>query len=68
MARRFSAFAPAELLALAREAGFVEVRHVSAPELAEGYFAGKLDGLRPSSGEELIVFVHPVGDAAAVLG
>jgi methyltransferase (TIGR00027 family) len=50
-----SFFAPAELLALAREAGFAEVKHVSATELAERYFAGRPDGLRPSSAEELIV-------------
>lgn len=50
-----SFFAPPELITLAREAGFRDVRHVSATELAERYFAGRSDGLRPSSGEELIV-------------
>ena len=35
-----SFFTPAEMLALAREAGFREVRHVSAAALAERYFAG----------------------------
>jgi len=50
-----SFFAPAELLALAREAGFVDVTHASATELTGRYFAGRSDGLRPSSGEELIV-------------
>jgi O-methyltransferase involved in polyketide biosynthesis len=46
---------PAEMLALAREAGFREARHVSAASLAERYFAGRTDGLRPSSAEELLV-------------
>ena len=50
-----SLFAPTELIALAHEAGFREVKHVSSTELAKRYFEGRLDGLRPSSGEELIV-------------
>ncbi len=51
-----SFFTPAEMLALARDAGFREVRHVSAAALAERYFAGRTDGLRPpSNSEELLV-------------
>jgi methyltransferase (TIGR00027 family) len=50
-----SFFAPAEMLALAREAGFMQVRHVAATSLTERYFAGRADGLRPSSAEELLV-------------
>ncbi len=50
-----SYFAPADLVALAHEAGFKEVRHVSAPFYRERYFAGRPDGLQPSNGEELIV-------------
>ncbi|RKH02074.1 SAM-dependent methyltransferase [Corallococcus sp. CA053C] len=50
-----SFFTPPELLALAREAGFADVQHVSAAQLTERYFAGRADGLRPSSGEELLV-------------
>jgi methyltransferase (TIGR00027 family) len=50
-----SFFSPAELMALARQAGFADVRHVSAGELAARYFAGRADGLRPSSSEELVV-------------
>jgi methyltransferase (TIGR00027 family) len=51
-----SFFTPAEMLALAREAGFAEVRHVSAVALAERYFAGRTDGLRPpANSEELLV-------------
>lgn len=50
-----SLFSPPELLALACEAGFREERHVSATSLAQRYFAGRPDGLRPSSSEELLV-------------
>ena len=50
-----SFFSPPEMLALARETGFSNVRHVSAPELAERYFAGRSDGFRPLSGEEMLV-------------
>ena len=41
-----SFFTPTEMLALAREAGFREVQHVSAATLAQRYFAGRTDGLR----------------------
>src|SRR5689334_2002034 len=51
-----SFFTPDEMLALARDAGFRVVRHVSADMLAEHYFAGRTDGLRPpSNSEELLV-------------
>jgi methyltransferase (TIGR00027 family) len=50
-----SFFTPAEMLTLARAAGFGDARHVSAASLAERYFAGRPDGLRPSSSEELLV-------------
>jgi methyltransferase (TIGR00027 family) len=51
-----SFFTPAEMLALAHEAGFREVRHVSAAVLAERYFADRTDGLRPpNNAEELLV-------------
>lgn len=51
-----SFFTPTEMLALARDAGFKEVRHVSADALAQRYFAGRGDGLRPpSNSEELLV-------------
>jgi O-methyltransferase involved in polyketide biosynthesis len=51
-----SFFTPSEMLALAREAGFKEAQHVSAPTLAQRYFAGRPDGLRPpKNGEELLV-------------
>ena len=51
-----SFFAPAEMLALARESGFQQVEHVSAETLTQRYFAGRTDGLRPpSNAEELLV-------------
>jgi methyltransferase (TIGR00027 family) len=50
-----SYFDPADLLALARSAGFGQVGHVAAGDLAERYFAGRSDGLRPASGESFLV-------------
>jgi methyltransferase (TIGR00027 family) len=50
-----SFFAPPDMLALATGAGFHEARHVPLSELAERYFTGRTDGLRPSSGEDLLV-------------
>ncbi len=51
-----SFFTAPEMLALAREAGFKEARHVSSASLAARYFAGRADGLRPpDNAEELLV-------------
>ena len=51
-----SFFTPTEILTMARDAGFTEVQHVSAAALAERYFAGRTDGLRPpNNSEELLV-------------
>lgn len=51
-----SFFTPTEMLTMAREAGFRDVQHVSAAMLAERYFAGRTDGLRPpDNAEELLV-------------
>lgn len=51
-----SFFTPTEMLALAREAGFAKVEHVSAEALAERYFSGRSDGLRPPrNAEEFLV-------------
>jgi methyltransferase (TIGR00027 family) len=51
-----SFFTPTEILALAHKAGFADARHVSAAALAERYFAGRTDGLRPpNNSEELLV-------------
>jgi methyltransferase (TIGR00027 family) len=50
-----SFYTPQEMLTLAREAGFAHARHVSGASHAERYFAGRSDGLRPSTGEDLLV-------------
>lgn len=50
-----SFFTPRQMLALAREAGFTGARHVSGAMLNSRYFAGRPDGLRMSSGEDLLV-------------
>ena len=51
-----SMFTPADMLALAKEAGFKRAEHVSAAMLAQRYFAGRSDGLRPpDNSEELLV-------------
>jgi hypothetical protein len=51
-----SFFMPTEMLTLARDAGFREVKHVSAATLAQRYFAARTDGLRPpNNSEELLV-------------
>jgi methyltransferase (TIGR00027 family) len=51
-----SFFTPQQILALADQAGFREVRHVSAADLAQRYFVGRTDGLRPpNNAEELLV-------------
>ncbi len=50
-----SFFTPDEVETMARDAGFVGTRLVPGEELAERYFAGRPDGLRPSSGEGLLV-------------
>jgi methyltransferase (TIGR00027 family) len=51
-----SFFTPAEMLTLARQAGFKEVRHVSAEALTRRYFAGRTDGFcPPNNAEELLV-------------
>jgi len=51
-----SFYTPQEMMTLAREAGFDGgVQHVAGTSLAERYFADRSDGLRPSSGEDLLV-------------
>jgi methyltransferase (TIGR00027 family) len=51
-----SFFTPEEMLSVARDAGFRDVTHVSAAALAERYFGGRADGLRPpNNSEELLV-------------
>jgi O-methyltransferase involved in polyketide biosynthesis len=51
-----SFFTPAEMRTLAGDAGFREVQHVSSATLAQRYFTGRTDGLRPpNNAEELLV-------------
>ncbi len=50
-----SFYAPADMLALARDAGFKEAQHISGLSLGERYFANRPDGLRPSSGEDWLL-------------
>jgi O-methyltransferase involved in polyketide biosynthesis len=50
-----SYYAPNEILAMARDAGFATVRHVTAAEYAKRYFADRTDGLRPFTTEALLV-------------
>jgi methyltransferase (TIGR00027 family) len=50
-----SFFAPDEFLAMARDAGFTHVRHVANETIRDRYFAGRQDGLRPSTGEDFLV-------------
>lgn len=51
-----SFFMPEDLLTLAREAGFSQVEHISADDLALRYFANRTDNLRPpSNSEELLI-------------
>jgi len=50
-----SFFAPEEMVGLAVQAGFATARIVSSQQLADTYFAGRSDGLRPSTGEDILV-------------
>ncbi|MCU7728512.1 class I SAM-dependent methyltransferase [Actinoplanes sp. KI2] len=50
-----SFYTPSEMLGLARAAGFTDARHVSGSSLADRYFTDRTDGLRPSSGEDLLL-------------
>jgi methyltransferase (TIGR00027 family) len=50
-----SFYSPEEMLALARAAGFRHAEHVSSRSLADRYFAGRADGLRPSTGEDILL-------------
>lgn len=50
-----SFFTPEEIVNMAREAGFSEVRHVSGMDLSKTYYSGRTDGLRSSSGENILI-------------
>ncbi|WP_394618759.1 class I SAM-dependent methyltransferase [Lentzea sp. JNUCC 0626] len=50
-----SFYKPDQITELARQAGFTGSEYVSAADLADRYFAGRTDGLRPYSGEEVLI-------------
>ena len=50
-----SYYAPDEIVAMARDAGFTTATHVTADDYATRYFADRTDGLRPFGTEELLV-------------
>jgi methyltransferase (TIGR00027 family) len=50
-----SYYAPDDILAMARDAGFATARHVTAADYTQRYFADRTDGLRPFTTEELLV-------------
>ncbi|WP_067563742.1 class I SAM-dependent methyltransferase [Nocardia acidivorans] len=50
-----SFYSPDEIVSLALDSGFAAAWHVSADELAEHYFSGRPDGLRPSSSEQILI-------------
>jgi methyltransferase (TIGR00027 family) len=53
-----SFYTPAELLAMAKEAGFKQARHISAADLTQRYFAHRTDGLRPPANAEELLLAH----------
>jgi len=50
-----SLYGPEEIVRMAREAGFADARHVAGSSLADRYFSGRSDGLRPISGEDFLL-------------
>jgi methyltransferase (TIGR00027 family) len=48
-------YAPEKMVGMCRAAGFSAVRHVGPTGLIERYFAGRTDGLRPPTAEQLVV-------------
>lgn len=50
-----SSYAPDDMLAMARKAGFKEAHIVSGNDHAQRYFAGRSDGLRPTNSEQILV-------------
>jgi methyltransferase (TIGR00027 family) len=50
-----SFFTPEEILELAREAGFKEVKTISTKDMEQVYFAGRTDKFLPASGEIFLV-------------
>jgi len=54
-----SFYTPQEIQAVARAAGFPATRHIAGSQLAERYFAGRPDALRPSTGEDILLASQP---------
>jgi methyltransferase (TIGR00027 family) len=50
-----SFYAPEEIVNLARETGFADVRHVPTAELADRYLVDRTDGLRAAGGEGILL-------------
>ena len=50
-----SFFAPEEIVSVAHEAGFGDASHISSNTLADRYFTGRADGLRPSTGADWLI-------------
>jgi methyltransferase (TIGR00027 family) len=50
-----SFYAPEEIVAVAQEAGFADVRYVDTAELAHRYLAGRSDDLTPAGGEGILL-------------
>lgn len=50
-----SFYTPDEIVALARDAGFAAVSHITTAELAESYLTDRTDALRASSGERILL-------------
>jgi methyltransferase (TIGR00027 family) len=50
-----SFYGPEEMMALARDAGFVNARTVSTADLADRYLSGRTDGLSAAGGEGILV-------------
>jgi methyltransferase (TIGR00027 family) len=50
-----SYYTPPEIVAMATQAGLRNAAHIASAVLAQRYFADRPDGLRPSSGEDLLV-------------
>jgi O-methyltransferase involved in polyketide biosynthesis len=50
-----SFYAPEEMMAVARDAGFIDARTVSTADLADRYLTGRTDGLSAAEGEGILV-------------
>jgi methyltransferase (TIGR00027 family) len=50
-----SFYRPEEMAALATEAGFAAVEHVSGQQIVDRYFQDRPDGFKPSTGEDYLV-------------